>query len=51
MDLIISSVSLKSLNYTDGAQIAELYGPEMKQQFEDIREGRCLKIALWHSKE
>lgn len=41
----------KSHNYTDGAQIAELCGPEMKQLFEDIRERRCLKTAMCHSKE
>lgn len=51
VNLITSWASLTSLNYIDGAQTAQLSGPEMKQQFEDIRERRCLKIAMCHSKD
>lgn len=46
MNLITSGVSLKSHNYIDEAQTAKLSSPEMKQKFEDIRERRCLKIAV-----
>lgn len=51
MNLITSWVSLKSRNCFEGAQIAELSGSQMKQWFEDIRERKCLKIAMCHSKE
>lgn len=46
MILITPWVSLKSHNYIDGAQIAEPSSPEAKQQFEKIKERKCLKIAV-----